>query len=201
MNKITILTIIAVTSILVGCQNQLWDDYDEKDRPKVQARPDSAPETPKVVNELVEESFRTVEYDNTPMESSSKPAQPTNSTNDKELDLLFTGTINLAKGANFDKSKKWVIFVVAKDPKAKNSLAAIKIDNPTFPLNYAIKKENLMGISSVDQSMKFIIEARLDSDGDAISKDKKIDLFGQFEKEVMAGESAINILLGPMNPK
>jgi hypothetical protein len=91
---------------------------------------------------------------------------------------------------------KAVLFIVAYPAGSGGGppLAVKKIDNPVFPLPYSLGPESVM-MAGVSFSGKVTVSARLDKDGNAMTKEPG-NLTGEYKKNpVEIGSQKVDIVL------
>jgi cytochrome c-type biogenesis protein CcmH len=96
--------------------------------------------------------------------------------------------------SKIDKSA--TLFLIARAPSgtAGPPLAVKKIDQPKFPVSYSLSQENVM-IQGMTFSGKINVSARLDKDGNAMTREAG-NLLGAYKKNpVQAGSQNVDIAL------
>jgi len=112
----------------------------------------------------------------------------------KPAGLIVAGKIDLAESVRAGDYSGWVLFVIARPAGGGAPLAAIKLENPKFPLDFRLTTQDIM-MGDVSDGMTLDVEARFDSDGDPITK-KPGDLYGKHKSRVTIGDTATSIVLG-----
>jgi len=105
---------------------------------------------------------------------------------------IAAGVVDIAPGVG-STGKGWVLYVVARPAEGGPALAALRIDNVSFPARFELTEKNLM-MGTPKPGMKLVMEAMYDSDGDPISKDPG-DLFGKSSDAVELGAGDVIITL------
>jgi len=106
--------------------------------------------------------------------------------------------VKLAEGLNASDIKPTdVLFVMARQAMAPGQagrlVAVRRFTGMKFPLRYDLSAKNLM-MPGVPFSGPFIVRARLDRDGDPMTKGAD-DLYAEFAKNVANGDEAIHLVL------
>ncbi|MEL6345822.1 MAG: hypothetical protein AAFV53_22115 [Myxococcota bacterium] len=85
----------------------------------------------------------------------------------------MSGTITLADGAR--PPAGGVLFIYAKRSDATRGppLAAVKITQPTFPFTFSVSDQNLLPMAGGQWPEQVWLSARLDADGDAMSRSEQ----------------------------
>jgi len=110
----------------------------------------------------------------------------------------ITGRIMVASKAEPPTGAQTALFIIAR-PAAPDGppVAVKKIDRPTFPVAYSLGPENVM-IRGRSFSGKLNISARLDRDGDPMTRDSG-DLVGEYKNNpVEAGSKGVDIVIDQM---
>lgn len=109
--------------------------------------------------------------------------------------LIASGLMELGdkqKGRDF---KDFSIYVIAWSTEKKVAPVAVsRYKVKKFPFTYRLAERDLMAAKLPDNSTELVIEARLDRDGDPISKDPG-DVFGYSKKKFTIGDSDVNVVL------
>lgn len=106
------------------------------------------------------------------------------------------GTVSVDPRLKERVNGRAVLFIVARaaDSPAGPPLAVKKIERPSFPLTFTIGPQDVM-IEGRSFSGKVLISARLDKDGNAVTRDPG-DLMGEYKKNpVEAGSQNADIVL------
>jgi cytochrome c-type biogenesis protein CcmH len=127
----------------------------------------------------------------------SKPRpQPENKAAPGTTDQQITGTITVDSKLKNKVDTQAVLFIIARSAEGGGGppLAVKKIDNPAFPLSYALGAENVM-MQGRPFSGKVSITVRLDKDGNAMTRQDG-DLTGQYPNNPVAvGAKNVDIVL------
>lgn len=114
----------------------------------------------------------------------------------------ITGQLKLAAGIDGKIRPTDVMFVMARqyvEGGAPGMLVAVqRYENVTLPLEFKLGPENVM-VQGTPFTGPFVIQARLDRDGDAMSKGPD-DLYAQSTQPIAAGTSALALELGSTPP-
>ena len=86
-----------------------------------------------------------------------------------------------------------MLFIIARSRPTGPPLAVLRVPNPSFPLAFAIGQAQVM-IPGLQFSGEIQLSARLDSDGNAITK-LPGDLVGAIQKSLVPGSSGIVLVL------
>lgn len=102
------------------------------------------------------------------------------------------GKIELA--ANIDQDlKNGTLFIIARTTGAGPPTAVVRVPKPTFPIAFEIGPDNRM-LDGVPFTGPFRVSARLDGDGNALTKDD-IKLSGEASGLVEIGTRDVKIIL------
>jgi hypothetical protein len=110
----------------------------------------------------------------------------------------FSGLVTLADGLKASDIKAGdVLFVMARQamgPGQAGRLVAVqRFSAMKFPLRYEMSAKNLM-MPGIPFAGPFIVRARLDRDGDPMTKGSD-DLYAEFAKNVANGDEAVHLVL------
>ncbi len=110
----------------------------------------------------------------------------------------FSGLIKLGEGVTeADLKGSDVLFIMARTSQGEGlagSLVAVqRVMNAKYPLRYEMSAKDLM-MPAVPFSGPFIVHARLDRDGDPMTRDAN-DLYGSFAGEVANGDEGVHMVL------
>ncbi len=107
----------------------------------------------------------------------------------------ISGTIRVDPKLQGKVDKQATLFIIARPAGGSGGppLAVKRIDTPSFPLSYSLGPENVM-IQGTPFSGKLLISARLDKDGDAMTRDPG-DLSGGSKQPVEVGAKNADIVL------
>lgn len=108
---------------------------------------------------------------------------------------IVDGTLELGAEQKKMKFNGWSIYVLVRlvDQPAP-PLAATRLPVGSFPVSYVITNANLMSADAPKPGAKIIIEARLDKDGDPITKDPG-DVYGFALKPIVVGDHGVKVVL------
>ena len=125
-------------------------------------------------------------------------SQPTSAGGQKTMGGYIYGQLTLDDSVKSQVKPGSVVFVVVRRSVAQGKgmlIAATKLNGVTrgsFPLRYVVKQSDaMMGAPLIG---KVTVSARIDQDGDAISKQSG-DIIGQAEKAVMVGVNPVVVHL------
>ena len=125
-------------------------------------------------------------------------SQPTSAGSQKTMGGFIYGQLTLDDAVKDKVKAGSVVFVIVRRSVTQGKgmlIAATKLDGVTkgsFPLKYVVKQSDaMMGAPLIG---KVTVSARIDQDGDAISKQAG-DIIGEAEKAVMVGVNPVVINL------
>ena len=109
--------------------------------------------------------------------------------------LIVDGTLELGAEQKKMDFKGWTIYVLARlvDQPAP-PLAVTRLDAGKFPASFVITNANLMVGEAPKPGAKILIEARLDKDGDPITKAPG-DVYGFSLKPLGVGDHGVKVIL------
>jgi hypothetical protein len=126
-----------------------------------------------------------------PATASSQPAQP--------AAAAFSGEITVSARAGKDAQKETdVLFLMARESaggKPGRLLATQRHVKVTFPFHFEMSSKDVM-VPGSPFSGPFIVNARLDRDGDPMTKGPD-DLYAEIPGEVKGGETTLKLELAP----
>jgi len=125
-----------------------------------------------------------------PGQAPPPPPQSARSNTDSSPQAI-RGSIRLADGA---ESFPGVLFVIARKAAAGPPLAVIRLDTPTFPVEFSIGPSNVMAGGPDQFTGPISLTARLDADGTATAGPG--DLLGAASGTVEPGATGVDIVLG-----
>ena len=106
---------------------------------------------------------------------------------------LVSGTIRIDDALKDKLPASAILFIVARPAGEMASPVSVKrVDAVTFPVNFTLEADHLMMGGSVPD--KLVVTARLDQDGDAISKSPG-DLTGAAKEPVAPGATGVDVVL------
>lgn len=109
--------------------------------------------------------------------------------------LIVSGRLELGPEQGKRDFKEFTVYIIAKYANRPGPPVAVsRYLRAAFPMEFQLDEENLMtpGFPSPDQ--KLVIEARLDRDGNAMSKEAG-DVYGFTSAPITVGSKGISILL------
>lgn len=101
-----------------------------------------------------------------------------------------SGVIRLAEGVS---APGGVLFIIARSSSGGPPLAVLKIDDPSFPLDFELGQANVM-MQGRRFEGEMTLQARLDLDGNAMTRDPR-EPSGVVPGVVKAGTTGIEIVL------
>eukprot|EP00274_Cyanoptyche_gloeocystis_P000707 CAMPEP_0196655840 /NCGR_PEP_ID=MMETSP1086-20130531/9707_1 /TAXON_ID=77921 /ORGANISM="Cyanoptyche gloeocystis , Strain SAG4.97" /LENGTH=139 /DNA_ID=CAMNT_0041988359 /DNA_START=241 /DNA_END=660 /DNA_ORIENTATION=- len=106
------------------------------------------------------------------------------------------GSVTLAEGVK--APSKAILFIIARQfgVDVGPPVAVKKIVNPTFPVEFVLRDEDIM--NGKDLPLEMSLQARLDIDGDPFTRNPK-DLIGIVIEKIEAGDQGVNIELTPLD--
>lgn len=113
----------------------------------------------------------------------------------------IAGTITIYSKVKADVGPNAALFIIARRPggAAGPPLAVSKIDKPSFPLSYSLGQENVM-IQGTPFAGKIDISARLDQDGNAMTREAG-NVLGEYRKNpIEVGSQNVDIVLDQLAP-
>ncbi len=179
---------------LAGCQDHRFTPIDEaKDvKPPVIDKTENPHKTFEKTDETAQKQVMTQAY-----RTDRKPGQ-------KQLEgagrLIVEGTLELGENIKDRDFSGFTVYVIAwlikmeKDGAKPFPLAIGRYEAGKFPFAFSLHEENLMVKSYPDPETKLLLEARLDKDGDAISKDAG-DVYGYTGKTFTASATGVKLTL------
>ncbi len=109
--------------------------------------------------------------------------------------IIVEGSVQLGDkiaGRNFSG---YTVYIIAWDADAPGPpVAVLKETSFSFPLSFSIGKENLMLGKFPPAKTRLLIEARLDADGDVMTK-KHGDYYGKSSSKVPVGATGVSIVM------
>jgi hypothetical protein len=177
---------------VAACQDHHWSDTDKMGEVKMADRPAQAG-PPKTTA-----GHATRPYDGAGALSGQAPAPAMGraaQAPDGFVGLIAAGSVEVAAAAAGKADRSWTLFIIVRPVGGGAPLAALKAVDVTFPFAFRITEENLM-MGGVEPGMKISLDARLDSDGDPMSRDAGKDLFGAAAGELAIGVEGVTITLG-----
>jgi hypothetical protein len=115
--------------------------------------------------------------------------------------LMVSGKITLDEKLKSRFDANATLFIIARraDVATGPPIAVKKIDRPRFPLTYSLGQENVM-MQGTALPEKISLGARLDKDGNAMTREAG-NITGEYRKNpVMAGSTNIDIVLDQIAP-
>jgi len=108
----------------------------------------------------------------------------------------ITGRITLASNVQPPEGAQTALFIIARSPEGGGPPVAVKkIERPTFPVAYSLGPENVM-IRGAPFAGRLSVSARLDRDGDPMTREAA-DLIGEYKNNpVEAGSKNVDIVIG-----
>lgn len=179
------MKIFLILSILLaaGCQDHHFIPYEEAGDIKLQTQNITTHQrtfsdtTGKAQKEVMSEAYR---GDIRPEEGGG---------------LIASGRLLLGEEQKSRDFKDFSIYVIAWEAEKKGPpLAVVRYKVTGFPFRFALDGTNLMASQLPEGSTKLVIEARLDADGDPISKEQG-DVFGFSSEPITVGTTDAEITL------
>lgn len=184
---------LAALGSLGACQDHHWVDADKMGEVQMAERPAAAPEEP-----VVTEGRPGVPYEGTGMLSGNAPTQeeaPDATAGDGHFHgVIVAGTIDIDPDAEAKAKPGMSLYVIARPVTGGPPIAAIRATAVSFPFAFRLAEENVM-MSPPQPGQALSVEARLDSDGDPMTKDMEKDLFASSDDEVIVGEEEVSLTL------
>jgi len=109
--------------------------------------------------------------------------------------LIASGRIILTPGAEKLAQPGWTLYIIARSAAGGPPMAAKRIAAPHFPLSFTLTVADAM-MGPPEQGATFIVTARLDADGDPMTKGES-DLVGRAAKEESLGAEGVTVTLAP----
>ncbi len=131
----------------------------------------------------------------TPYVKAPAPTMPGKAPSIDTNAIIVDGKLDLGAEQKKMDFKGWTIYVLVRlvDQPAP-PLAVTRIPAGNFPVSYVVTNANLMVGDPPKPGAKILIEARLDKDGDPISKNPG-DVYGFTLKPVGAGDHGVKVIL------
>ncbi len=108
---------------------------------------------------------------------------------------IVDGTLELGAEQKKMDFKGWTIYVLVRlVDRPAPPLAVTRIPAGNFPVSYLLTNANLMAAEPAKPGDKILIEARLDKDGDPITKDPG-DVYGFALKPISVGDHGVKVIL------
>jgi len=109
--------------------------------------------------------------------------------------LIVEGTLDLGPEHKERDFSGYTVYVIAWPSEEQGPPIAVeRYDGVKFPLSYRLDESTLMGGVFPGSDWKILVEARLDRDGDPMSKEKG-DVYGITKNPVKPGGRNVDILL------
>ncbi len=108
--------------------------------------------------------------------------------------LIAEGELLLGEAQKERDFSEFTVYVIAWPYGGGPSLAVSRYDYTEFPLSFRLDDNSLMAADFPALGEKLKIEARLDRDGDPITKEAG-DIYGFAQKPVMVGSGSVSITL------
>lgn len=173
-----VMALVALAPLFAACQDHHYVPYDKvKEHPKIVKEGQKSPR----VLAPMEPRQKAVMEQNSPYK---KP--PTSLT-------IVSGVVDVSKDAASAADPSWTLYVIARPAGGGPPLAAVKEAKPSFPFSFVMTEKNIM-MGEPTPGMKIMVEARLDEDGDAITKGPK-DLFGKATQPYVIGSDGVAVTL------
>jgi hypothetical protein len=188
MPKSVAMTALLISASFFACQDHHYKDYDKvAEHPKIDTSGQSG---------AAGKSFTAPMQDKAVMEYNRESAVSAGASKGAAGEfsgLVASGTVDVADGVKGSVDSSWVLFVMVRPEGGGPLYAATKIVNPKFPVSFKMTDADLMmGVPTAGESVS--VEARLDSDGDAISKSPN-DLIGGTIGTVTVGAENVTIFI------
>lgn len=121
------------------------------------------------------------------------PAAPGAAAPSAASGATLSGTVSIAPELAGAVAPTDVLFIIARKAEQGPPLAVKKIDAPTFPLRYELGAQDMM-FHGASLAGEVSLQARLDKDGDAITRQEG-DLQGSHPGGAVVGASNADILI------
>lgn len=175
------LMAILFAVILSGCQDHHYVPYDEMGPLEEPVKTD-----------------RKVKERPTPPSAPSKPVSPMGRQSAGDVSTfkgtVVAGVVNLGSGHEDAQNNDWTLFISVRPLEGGAPIAVYRALKPTFPFNFTLTEMDLM-IGTPVKGTGVRVEARLDSDGDAMSRGAG-DLYGKAGGNPTVGSKGVEITLG-----
>lgn len=194
LNRIAVA--LAVAFPLGACQDHHWVEIDKMGEVKMAERPAGAPKEPTVTK-----GRPGVPYEGAGMLSGNGPtpasAPPAGMGEEPGgfHGVIVAGTVDVAPADKERAATIKTLYIIARPVGGGPPVAASRAVDVTFPYSFRLTEENVM-MAPPQPGQAITIEARLDSDGDPMSKDATLDLFASSPGEVHTGDEAVTLILG-----
>ena len=109
--------------------------------------------------------------------------------------IIAAGQLSLGAAQSNRDFSEYTVYVIARLANRRGPpLAVSRYTGGKFPIEFTLDESNIMVGEPPPPGEQLSIEARLDKDGDVMSKDKG-DVYGTTTAPVAAGSSSISIVL------
>lgn len=109
--------------------------------------------------------------------------------------LIVEGTISLGQQHAERDFKGYTLYVISRNAQKDGELVAVSKYNPiSFPFPFRLGEKDLMAASFPEDGSLILVEARLDGDGDVVTK-LKGDLIGFAPMPVLVGTTDLTLTL------
>lgn len=184
----------ALVFLTAGCFNQRWSEYDKEI--SAAERPAGAPDKPKILLESDQAPTVAGGYGMGQAQTVSEAREQARSNAPRSpTRLIASGQARLDPKLRIDLNSKWTLFVSIKEATSGSTIAAIKKDNPTFPVEFRLTDADSMRAEPIADELSLTVEARLDSDGDALSKNPALDASAKLDRNIKRGEENLILTL------
>ncbi len=199
MNGKTLAVLAAGVALSVfACQDHHFIPMEKAGNLHIPTGTENAPgfsETPAAQKQVMVEAQKTPAAPATPQAPPAAGSPHGKAPAVNEGAIIVDGTLELGAEQKKMDFKGWTIYVLVRlvDQPAP-PLAVTRIAAGNFPVSYVLTNANLMVGDAPKPGAKILIEARLDKDGDPISKDPG-DVYGFTLKPTAVGDHGVKIVL------
>lgn len=128
-----------------------------------------------------------------PYEKMGPVAKQTSEQASKGAKVIVSGTVELDPAEQPENFKDFTLYIIVRSTSKNPVLAATKVVNVEFPHTFTVTEQNVM-FGDLDPKANYIVQARLDSDGNPDTKNKN-DLSGGHDGKLSLGADNASILL------
>ncbi|MBF0170250.1 MAG: hypothetical protein HQK87_04035 [Nitrospinae bacterium] len=190
LNRLALVAALAAP--LAACQDHHWVDFDKMGEVKMAERPAGAPKEP-----VTTEGRPGVPYEGAGMLSGNNMSSTPEAAPEAASSfagVIAAGTVDVDPADKAKAEALMTLYVIVRPAGGGAPVAAARATGVTFPYAFRLTEENVM-MTPPQPGQAIAVEARLDSDGDPISKDAAKDLFAPPSGETVVGNEKISLTL------
>lgn len=187
-------TLLCIALTLAACQDHHFIPMEKADKIKLPSGQGDSKggftEDPSAQKQVMADAYKTAAP--TPPDRPPAPKLPANA---PAGGIIVSGTLELGPAQKNADFTGWTIYVLVKTPdKQGPPLAVVRLAAGKFPMPFTVDNGNLMMGTPPAKGEKLIAEARLDKDGDPMTKVPG-DVFGFTASPFTAGDKGIKVPL------